>query len=164
MSILKCGPSQRSFVLAGAAIAALAAAACTEPRRADQSKPAPSAQPEARIELSDSLAAPGTEVEVTVRVVGARLASMTARLAYDTSGVRFIREEALSDGATRVINPQPGLVRFAAIAANGFADGRVYTLRFSVIRSSALRSFDLTADEAHTISQANLVPALRRKP
>src|SRR5439155_1611904 len=90
-------------------------------------------------------------------VSGVDGSSMTARLAYDTSGVRFIREEALSDGATRVINPQPGLVRFAAIAANGFADGRVYTLRFSVIRSSALRSFDLTADEAHTISQANLV-------
>ena len=144
--------------------AALAAAACTEPRRADQAKPAPSLQPEARLELSDSVAAPGTEISVTVRVLGARLASMTARLTYDSSGVRFVREESISDGATRVANPQPGLVRFAAIAPNGFAEGRVYTLRFSVVRASAIRSFQLTTDEAHSVSQANLVPALTRKP
>jgi hypothetical protein len=151
---------RRRFVVAGA----LLAAACTEPRRPEQSRTAPSPQPEARIELSDSLAAPGSEIDVTVRVVGARVASMTARLAYDSSGVRFLREEALDDGATRVANPQPGLIRFAAIAANGFADGRVYTLRFAVARSSALRTFQLSTDEAHSTSQSNLVPALTRKP
>jgi len=140
------------------------AAACTEPRRAEPAKTAPSPQAEARLELSDSVAAPGTEVDVTVRVVGARLASMTARLSYDSTGIRFVREQSVSDGATRVANPQPGLVRFAAIAPNGFADGRVYTLRFSVVRSSALRSFQLSTDEAHSITQANLVPALTRKP
>jgi cohesin domain-containing protein len=161
MSILSYG-TRRAFVLAAAAVIALAA--CTEPRRAEQSKTAPSPQPEARIELSDSLAAPGSEIDVTVRVVGARLASMTARLAYDTSGVRFVREEALSDAATRVVNPQPGVIRFAAIAPNGFADGRVYTLRFAVVRSSGLRTFQLSTDEAHSVSQANLVPALTRKP
>jgi uncharacterized membrane protein len=163
MSILEYGARRYASALVFA-VAALVAAACTEPRRADQSKPAPSAQPEARIELSDSLAAPGAEIDLTVRVTGARLASMTARLTYDTSGVRFVREEAISDGATRVLNPQPGLVRFAAIAPNGFAEGRVYTLRFSVARTSALRSFQLSADEAHSVSQANLVPALTRKP
>ncbi|HET9188647.1 MAG TPA: hypothetical protein VFN80_11860 [Acidothermaceae bacterium] len=161
MSILSREGKPRLLLLA---CATLAAAACTEPRRAEQSKTAPSPQPEARIELSDSLAAPGAEIDVTVRVVGARLASMTARLAYDSSGVRFIREEALTDGATRVVNPQPGLIRFAAIAPNGFADGRVYTIRFAVVRSSALRTFQLTTDEAHSVSQANLVPALTRKP
>lgn len=140
------------------------AAACTEPRKADQAKTAPSPQPEARLELSDSLAAPGAEIDVTVRVTGARLASMTARLSYDSSAMHFLREEALSDGATRVVNPQPGLVRFAAIAPNGFGEGRVYTLRFSVVRASGLRSFQLSTDEAHSVSQANLVPALTRKP
>ena len=152
--------SRRLVVIACAALAA----ACTEPRRPEQSRTAPSPQPEARIELSDSLAAPGTEIDVTVRVVGARVASMTARLSYDSSGVRFVREEALTDEATRVVNPQPGLIRFAAIAPSGFADGRVYTLRFSVTRSSALRGFQLTTDEAHSTAQANLVPALTRKP
>ena len=128
MSILIHVTNRRmpALIVFGAALAA----ACTEPRRAEQAKPAPSVQPEARIELSDSLAASGTEVDVTVRVVGARLASMTARLAYDSSGMRFVREETIGDGATRVVNPQPGLVRFAAIAPNGFAEGRVYTLRF----------------------------------
>jgi hypothetical protein len=89
---------------------------------------------------------------------------MTARLSYDSTAMRFLREEATGDGATRVANPQPGLVRFAAIAPNGFADGRVYTLRFSVVRASGLRSFQLSTDEAHSITQANLVPALMRKP
>lgn len=161
MSILSRERKPRLLLLA---CATLSATACTEPRRAEQSKTAPSPQPEARIELSDSLAAPGAEVDVTVRVTGARLASMTARLAYDTSGLRFVREDAISDGATRVVNPQPGMIRFAAIAQNGFADGRVYTLRFAVVRASALRTFQLTTDEAHSISQANLVPALTRKP
>ena len=163
MSILKHGMNRGPSALIVLGVS-LAAAACTEPRRTDQAKPAPSVQPQARVELSDSLAAPGTEVDVTVRVVGARLASMTARLAYDSSGMRFVREEAVSDGATRVVNPQPGLVRFAAIAPNGFAEGRVYTLRFSVVRSSGLRSFQLSTDEAHSVSQANLAPAFSRKP
>ena len=78
--------------------------------------------------------------------------------------MRFVREQALDDGATRVVNPQPGLVRFAAIAPAGFAEGRVYTLRFSVVRSSGLRSFQLSTDEAHSVTQANLVPVLSRKP
>ena len=155
------GSSPPAFVLASAIFLA---AACTEPRRADQSKTAPSPQPEARIELSDSLAAPGAEVDVTVRVVGARLASMTARLAYDSAGIRFVREEMLSDGATRVVNPQPGLVRFAAIAPNGFAEGRVYTLRFSSCVRRHFAPFSCPTDEAHSVSQANLVPALTRKP
>ena len=145
-------------------VGALLAAACTEPRRPEQTRAAPSPQAEARIELSDSLAAPGSEIDVTVRVVGARVGSMTARLAYDSSGVRFVREEALDDGATRVANPQPGLIRFAAIAPNGFADGRVYMLRFAVARPSALRAFQLSTDEAHSTSQSNLLPAMTRKP
>ena len=163
MSILTYHTSRRRTALV-LAVGLLMAAACTEPRRAEPTKTAPSPQAEARLELSDSVAAPGTEVDVTVRVVGARLASMTARLSYDSTGIRFVREQSVSDGATRVANPQPGLVRFAAIAPNGFADGRVYTLRFSVVRSSALRSFQLSTDEAHSITQANLVPALTRKP
>jgi len=162
MSILAYRASRRvaSLALAGAALAV----ACTEPRRTDQAKTAPSPQPEARLELSDSLAAPGVEVDVTVRVVGARLASMTARLSYDSTAMRFVGEQSLGDGATRVANPQPGLVRFAAIAPAGFAEGRVYTLRFTVMRSSGLRSFQLSTDEAHGVSQANLVPVLTRKP
>jgi hypothetical protein len=164
MSILAYG-ARRLRPLASVALASAAlAVACTEPRRADQAKTVPSPQPEARLELSDSLAAPGVEVAVTVRVVGARLASMTARLSYDSTAMRFAGEENLGDGATRVANPQPGLVRFAAIAPSGFAEGRVYALRFSVVRSSGLRSFQLSTDEAHSVTQANLVPALTRKP
>jgi uncharacterized membrane protein len=138
--------------------------ACTEPQHADRSKPTPLPALDARIDLSDSLAAPGDEVVVTVRIVGAPLASATARLLYDTTGVQLVREEAIDDGATRVMNPQPGVVRFASVAPNGFTDGRVYAWRFSVRRTAAIRALQLVVDEAHTISRADATASLSRKP
>jgi len=138
--------------------------ACTEPQHADRSKPAPLPALEVRLDLSDSLAAPGSEVVVTARIVGALLASATARLSYDTTGVAFLREEPIADGATRVMNPQPGVVRVAGVAANGFVDGRVYALRFVVRQTSALHSFHLAVDEAHTLARADATASLSRKP
>jgi hypothetical protein len=138
--------------------------ACTEPQHADQSKPTPLPAVDARVELSDSLAAPGSEVVVAVRIVGAPLASATARLLYDSTGLELIREEPIDDGATRVMNPQPGMVRFAGVAANGFVEGRVYAWRFMVRRSASLRALRLVVDEAHTLSRADATASLSRKP
>ena len=138
--------------------------ACTEPQHADRSKPTPLPALDARIELSDSLAAPGSEVVVTVRIVGAPLASATARLLYDSTGVELVREQPIDDGATRVMNPQPGAVRFAGVAANGFVEGRVYAWRFIVRRSASLRALRLVVDEAHTLSRADATALLSRKP
>src|SRR5581483_8279274 len=58
-----------------AAVLALALFACTEPRRVDQARPAPTAPLDARLELSDSLAAPRSNVIVTVRFTGSPVAS-----------------------------------------------------------------------------------------
>jgi hypothetical protein len=138
--------------------------ACTEPQHADRSKPAPLPAVDARVELSDSLAAPGSEVVVTVRIVGAPLASATARLLYDSTGVELVREEPIDDGATRVMNPQPGTVRFAGVAANGFVEGRVYAWRFIVRRTASLRALRLVVDEAHTLSRGDATASLSRKP
>lgn len=143
---------------------AVAASSCTEPRRIDQSKPAPAAPLDARLELSDSLAAPGTNVLVTVRFTGSPVASATARLVYDTTGVSLLGEEALNDGATRVMNPQPGVIRFAGVAAGGFAGGRAYAFRFAVRRPASLRAMALLVDEAHTVSRADAAASLARKP
>ncbi|HMA25760.1 MAG: hypothetical protein ACM37U_04440 [Gemmatimonas sp.] len=147
------------------AIALLALAfACTEPQHTERSKPSPLPALDARIELSDSLADPGSEVVVTVRLVGTPVASTTARLLYDATGVELVREESIDDGATRVMNPQPGVIRFAGVAANGFAGGRVYSWRFVVHRTAAIRTLRLMVDEAHTVARADAAASLSRKP
>jgi len=138
--------------------------ACTEPQHADRSKPSPIPVLDARIDVSDSLAAPGAEVLVTARLVGSPVASVTARLLYDSTGVELLHEEQITDGAIRVMNPQPGIVRFASVAANGFADGRVYAWRFTVRRTAAIRTLRLVVEETHTVSRTDAAPSLSRKP
>jgi hypothetical protein len=138
--------------------------ACTEPKHADRSMPTPTPTLDARIDLSDSLAAPGSEVVVTARLLGARVASATARLVYDSTGVQLVREEPIDDGATRVMNPQPGVLRFAGVSGTGFVDGRVYAWRFVVRRTAAMLAFRLVVEEAHTISRADAMASLSRKP
>jgi len=115
---------------------------------------------EARIELSDSVAKPGTEVLATVHLIGSPVASITARFAYDSAGLEFVREEPMEDGATRVSNPAPGLVRFAAIASQGFAGGRAYAVRLAVRRTASLQSLRLLVDELHTAAHVDVRAAL----
>lgn len=147
-----------------AIVLALPAFACTEPRRAERAQPAPTAPIDARLELSDSLAAPGSNVVVTVRFTGAPIASVTGRLLYDTTGVSLLGDAPITDGATRVMNPQSGVVRFAGVAAGGFADGRAYAFRFAVRRTDALRAVRLVVDEAHTVARADAAASLSRTP
>lgn len=134
---------------------------CTEPRQADVAKPMPASALVARVELSDSSAAPGEVVVATLRLSGPSVAAATLRLAYDSTGLAFAGEDSLSDGAMRVVNPMPGLVRVAAMAPNGIAGGRVHALKFTVGRTSALRSMKLSVDEAHSASGADLAAQLR---
>ena len=88
------------------------------------------------------------------------VASVTARLAYDSTALRFVAAEPLSDGATRVANPTSRLVRFAAVAPNGFTSGQLHALRFAVLRAGALESLRLTVDELHTASRTDATAAL----
>lgn len=138
--------------------------ACTEPRRVAPEKPAPGVALDARLELSDSLAPPGTNVVVTVRFAGSPIASATARILYDTTGVTLLGEQQLGDGATRVMNAQPGTIRFAGVAATGFTEGRVDAFRFAVRRTAAMRAMTLVVDEAHTVTRADAAASLSRKP
>lgn len=161
--ILTIAPFSLCRVACAAALL-VSSVACTEPQRAERSKPSPTPALDARIDVSDSLAAPGAEVLVTVRVVGAPIASATARLLYDATGVELLREEQIDDGATRVMNPQPGVVRFAGVAPSGFVDGRVYAWRFTVRHTAAIRTLRLVVDEAHTVSRTDAAASLSRKP
>jgi len=147
--------------LVGMALMAASLSACTEPRQVDVARPAPASALIARVELSDSSAAPGSIVVATLRLSGPSVAAATLRLAYDSTGLVFAGEDSLSDGVMRVVNPTPGLVRIAAMAPNGIAGGRVHALKFTVGRTSALRSMSLSVDEAHSASGADLAAQSR---
>ena len=137
-------------------------AGCTEPRPKPQVVAQPTAL-EARLELSDSLAAPGTIVEARVRIAGAnasRIASFVDRVTYDSTGLRYVDDAPMADGATRVTNPVPGLIRSAGVRADGFTDGVLTVYRFEVQRSGALGSLRLAIDELHQVDHTDASPSL----
>lgn len=136
-------------------LAAVLTVACTEPDRGASPRTAPTPLQLARLELSDSLAAVGDDVAVTVRLVDTAGASITARIAYDSTRLEYVGESPLADEGTRVINPAPGLVRFAAIAPRGFVDGSAYVMRFRIRRAGGLQSLQLVVDELHTVARAD---------
>jgi hypothetical protein len=144
-----------------------AAGACTEPRVRPTAAPAPVL--EARLEVSDTLPAAGSSIDVRVRVVGksaARVASFVERVAYDTLSLRYLGDVTLDDGATRVTNPTSGLIRSAGVRAGGFGGGALAAYRFEVRRPSALASLRLTIDELHTIDHSDASPmvSVAREP
>jgi len=144
---------------------AVVAIACTEPVRTPPPEP-PAPRFEAQLELSDSAAVAGATVTATLRLHGklaSPVASFTARIAYDSLGLRFVEEVARSDGATRAINPQPGLVRVAGIAPKGFADGTLEVIRFTVLRPAALYTVAATIDEMHTAVITDAAASLARR-
>jgi hypothetical protein len=155
-------PMKRShYTLAFILTATLAA--CTEPRTVERPKVAPAPALEARLELSDSTARAGEQIRVVVRLTGTKsidVASITARIAYDSTAFRFVGEDTLSDGATRVVNPASGVIRFAAIAPKGFTNGQLYVMRFAVLRASPVESLRLTVDELHTAAQTDVMSSL----
>src|SRR6185436_14053071 len=108
----------------------------------------------------------GSDVPVAVRVRGTtakNVGSFTARIAYDSTALRYMDEVVLSDSATRVINPQPGLLRLAGIAPSGFTDGQLYLVRFALLRPAGLSSLRLTVDELHTTARADALTSLVSK-
>ncbi len=148
-----------------APLVAVLVAACTEPNGSASPRSAPTPVRLARLEVSDSLAAVGDEVGVTVRLLDTTGASITARIAYDSTLLEFVGESPLADDGTRVINPASGLVRFAAIAPSGFVDGRAYVMRFRIRRAGGLRSMQLLVDELHTVARADATtPRASRTP
>jgi hypothetical protein len=140
-------------------LSVFAIAACTEPSRKSVASAALSPVLEARLDLSDSAPRAQSEINVTVQLRGeqsANVASFTARLPYDSVGLRYVGEVTANDGATRIVNPQPGLLRIAGIAPQGFKDGQLYVVRFSVVRPQSLSSLRLLMDELHTAARVDL--------
>ncbi|MEP6494909.1 MAG: hypothetical protein ABJF01_19640 [bacterium] len=137
--------------------AVMVVAACTEPRTPQRTTVASPAL-EARLELSDSLPRAGSEITVRVLLRGdaaAKIASFTERLSYDTAGLRYVDEVALTDGATRVSNPAPGLIRSAGMHAGGFTNGVLAEYKFVVVDPAAVRRLSLVLDELHELNHTD---------
>ena len=152
-----------SFRLLAAISALVAASACTEPR-ARQAAADPSPELEARLELSDASPRSGSELIVHVKLNGktaGRVASFTERLSYDTTSLRYLGDAALEDGATRITNPTPGLIRSAGLRAAGFGDGSLIAYRFLVVDPSGVGRLRLTIDELHEQTHADAASAVR---
>ena len=165
MSATSVSPIARALLLASCAPAFMMA--CTEPNHAAvAATPAPVL--EAMLDVSDSSARPPALVTVTLQLRGnarASVASFTARVAYDATALRFESDSVIADNATRVSNPQPGLVRVAGIAPQGFQDGTLYAARFTVLDARGVSTLRLIVDEMHNTARndvaASLVPRAR---
>ncbi|HEX8946239.1 MAG TPA: hypothetical protein VF785_24090 [Gemmatimonadaceae bacterium] len=150
-------------ILPFALVALSCGVACTEPatrRTRDAAAPAL----EARLALSDSAPRPGTPVRVVVQLTGEHssdIASFTGRLRYDFASLRFVGEAPIDDGATRIWNPTPGVVRVGAIAASGFRTGTLAAFDFLVLRANGTRSLALDVDEMHSIARRDVTASLR---
>jgi|RhiMethySRZTD1v2_1073278.scaffolds.fasta_scaffold122501_3 hypothetical protein len=143
---------------------AMIASGCREPIKSTRPETPVDAPLAARLEPADPSAPVGAIVRVALTVRGTSandVASFTARIAYDPTKLRYVDEVAIEDKATRVINPQYGLLRVAGIAPAGFSDGKLLLVRFTVLQQGALSSLRLTVDEMHTAANADVRASLR---
>ena len=156
---------ERRLVRALIAVAATTIAyGCTEPVQSAPPKTPIDAPLEARLEPGDRSPQVGSIVRVALALKGGHasdVASFTARIAYDPTRLRYLDEVAIEDGATRVINPQHGVLRVAGIAPAGFPDGKLSVVRFTVLGRDALSSLRLTVDEMHTATNGDVRTGLR---
>ncbi len=73
-------------------------------------------------------------------------------------GLALVAESSLPSGM-RALNPQPGHIRVAGAAVEGFADGRLFAVTFRVTDPRALASMELTLDEMSGTDFGNRLPA-----
>ena len=103
---------------------------------------------------------------VTANVARARRAtavgSFAGHVRYDPGGLVFVAGSRLPSGM-RAFNPQPGHIRVAGAAAEGFQDGRLFALTFKVNDPRALRTIELALDEINGTDFGNHLPADRLK-
>jgi len=86
------------------------------------------------------------------RAGGTPYGSFTAHLAYDRTRLEFVDEVALG-GGMRAIHVTPGVVAVAGAApgADGFADGRLFAVRFRVIAAKPYSALSLRMDELNGV-------------
>lgn len=127
-------------------------------------EPAPQVVPVAELVLSSVRPTVGDTLRVVLQVSSAaaaqRVASFTGAVAYDSTRLAFVGEDARDDGAIRALNDVGGRVRVAGAAPRGFGDGQLIVLRFRTLAPDAPASLRLELDEVHAADRSNLLPTI----
>jgi len=156
--------SRRSSTRTLVAIA-LFSMACSEPYRSTITEsPAPAV--EAVLVVSDSIPPVGGSLVVSVQAAAKQgiVGSYTVRIIYDSTALRYDGEVPMNDTRLRASNSSPGLLRLAGAAPTGFADGRLATYRFAVLRLNSARTLSLVVDEMHMITRLDAKTGLTVAP
>lgn len=122
--------------------------------RLPDSPPPPSRGVQAFVQVSNTEAKPGDEIQVFVKVqlgtdTDAKLGSYTGRLTFDPEVLSFKREVKINDGL-RVTNPNAageGQIRFAGASATGFNDLTLFSAVFEVKKTGYTDVLKLTMEE-----------------
>jgi len=142
-------------------LAVMAITCRDDPRRSITEPPAPETRSVLYLTVSSDDPRRDSTVTVTANVAAVpglkAIASFTAHLRYDPGGLAFVAESALPSGM-RALNPQPGHIRAAGAAVEGFADGRLFAVKFRVNDPRALASMELTLDEMNGTDFGNRLP------
>ena len=151
-------PGVRRLLALPLIVGAVATAACNDRRPIE---PAARPQAVAYITLSDSAPSAGDTVRVSVRLragidVGS-VGSFAATLRYDQSALTMVDESPVGDAALRAVNAtEPGVVRAAGAAAEGFGEAPLFAVRVRVVRPQALRSMRLDFSELNAVGRSDL--------
>lgn len=141
-------------------VALLAATAACDDDRRDQVPTMPlEIAPDAMsayVVVSNPQAPVGSQVEVTVRSLRGRnvgpIGSFTLRLAYDTTGLAFVKSANNPKGMVMANGAQPGVVVAAGASADGFTDDDLVFATFTVTSSAGLKSLALTVSELNSLT------------
>jgi len=151
-----------SVRLSAIALMAVGIACQDEPRSLVTAPPQTGgANPVLSLTASDQATRVDATITVTARAAPAPSAkavgSFAGHLRYDAAGLTFLGESQLSTGM-RAFNPQPGHIRVAGAAAEGFRDGRLFAVTFKVKDPRALAMLELALDELNGTDVGNRLP------
>ena len=140
-------------------VAVLAATAACDDDRRDQVPTMPlEIAPDAMsayVVVSNPQAPVGSQVEVTVRSLRGRnvgpIGSFTLRLAYDTTGLAFVKSASNPKGMVMANGAQAGVVVAAGASADGFTDDDLVFATFTVTSGAGLKSLALTVSELNSL-------------
>lgn len=141
------------------------AVACDDSRDAGSltAPPIPTSGTVAYLTVSDPNAVVGSTVTVTATAHQAaglsQVGAFSAALAYDASGLTFVGEQALP-GGMRAVNARDGRVFAAGASSEGFAQGQLFAVTFTVVNPAALASLALTVSELNGTDFGNRLQAL----
>lgn len=141
------------------------AVACDDSRDAGSlvAPPVPTTGTVAYLTVSDPNAVAGSTVTVTATAQQAaglsQVGAFSASLAYDAAGLTFVSEQALT-GGMRAVNARGGKIFAAGASSEGFAQGQLFAVTFTVVNPAALASLALTVSELNGTDFGNRLQAL----